>query len=177
MTIINDILLFWIENEHQTSSARENVPDPDNEPSDSQMPCLVIYIIDPFTYCQEWESMNRLSTLGLLRCYQDMLKALPEQLRQCTQLQVYIMSLVQRFACSSSNLHHLGEHSLSLVLLLPSFLSCVHGYRRLVVIFIYQYPVMNLIQMVFHLLYRLITLRYSMAQYSLPCSWSCSNNK
>ena len=81
---------FLTENEQQGCSVKDNTPEQENEPSDCHLPGLVIYMVDPFTYGQDWDNMTRLSTLGLLRCYQEMLKALPEPLQQCTQLQVSI---------------------------------------------------------------------------------------
>lgn len=55
---------------------------------DATDPCLVIYIVDPFTYGQEWEDLRRLAMLGILRLFHDMVQALPEHLRQNTQLQI-----------------------------------------------------------------------------------------
>ena len=55
-------------------------------PEDSAMPAVVVYLIDPFSYSQEWSELHRLAMLGLLRCYQQMV--LPPHLQNSTFLQV-----------------------------------------------------------------------------------------
>ncbi len=62
--------------------------DPDQDPSDADSPALVIYMVEPFSYGEEWEDANRLAMLGLLRCYQEILKLMPPHLQNSTQLQV-----------------------------------------------------------------------------------------
>ena len=56
-------------------------------PEDSStLPAVVIYLIDPFSYGQEWSELHRLAMVGLLRCYQQMV--LPAHLQNNTFLQV-----------------------------------------------------------------------------------------
>lgn len=47
----------------------------------------MVYIVDPFSYGQDSETISRLAMIGLLRCYQQM--ALPENLANNLSLQVY----------------------------------------------------------------------------------------
>ena len=60
----------------------------DEEEGDA--PSIVIYLVDPFTYGQEYEPWDvpRFAVLGLLRCYQELLRGLSEPLRQQVHLQV-----------------------------------------------------------------------------------------
>lgn len=52
-------------------------------------PALVVYLIDAFSYSQDWDDhLNRLSMLGLLRCYQQLHATLPEHLQNNMYLQV-----------------------------------------------------------------------------------------
>ncbi|XP_064647452.1 mediator of RNA polymerase II transcription subunit 13-like isoform X2 [Lineus longissimus] len=60
-------------------------PEPDE---DAEIPTIVVYMVDPFTYGNEWDELSRLSTLGMLRCYQEMVESLPETMRDHVQLQV-----------------------------------------------------------------------------------------
>ena len=54
-----------------------------------ECPALVVYIIDPFTYGQNSENeFDRLIKIGLLRCYLQLVKSLPDQLKQNINLQV-----------------------------------------------------------------------------------------
>ena len=67
------------------SSTRENVMEQE-VPENSTMPAVVVYLIDPFSFGQEWSDLHRLAMVGLLRCYQQMV--LPPQLQNSTFLQV-----------------------------------------------------------------------------------------
>ena len=56
---------------------------------------LVIYLVDAFLYGQQTSAADvddsnasRLAMIGLLQCYTSMLKAIPEHLHSCIQLQV-----------------------------------------------------------------------------------------
>ena len=65
---------------------RETIPEPEPPEDSSTLPAVVIYLIDPFSYGQEWSELHRLAMVGLLRCYQQML--LPPHLHNSTFLHV-----------------------------------------------------------------------------------------
>ncbi|CAH1800949.1 unnamed protein product [Owenia fusiformis] len=50
----------------------QNQDSESNEPT----PSIVVYIVDPFNFGTEFSDLNRLSTLGLLRCFQHMVKSM-----------------------------------------------------------------------------------------------------
>ena len=50
-------------------------------------PAIVVYIVDPFTY-EEPEAGSSVWTLGLLRCYLEMLQFLPPHIRNSVSVQV-----------------------------------------------------------------------------------------
>ena len=79
----------------QTKEPQQQEP-PDMDGDNNEYPSVVVYVVDPFTYGNDWEDINRLSTLGLLRCYQEMLTFLPEQIRSHVKLQV--ITLKHRYA-------------------------------------------------------------------------------
>lgn len=60
----------------------------ESEDSTAECPALVVYMVDPFTYSQEWDHLNRLAMIGLLHCYQELVKTLPEQMQNHVSLQV-----------------------------------------------------------------------------------------
>ncbi|KAH3888561.1 hypothetical protein DPMN_012599, partial [Dreissena polymorpha] len=49
-------------------------------------PVIVIYIVNPFTYGHDWD--DRLSMIGLLRCYQEIVQGLPEFMQNNVYLQI-----------------------------------------------------------------------------------------
>lgn len=51
-------------------------------------PFVVLYLIEPFTYGQRDSDLSRLAMFGILRCYHDLLRSLPEQMQRRVQLQV-----------------------------------------------------------------------------------------
>ena len=55
---------------------------------DIRQPHVVIYMIEPFTFTNLDEDTYRVSCLGLLRCYLQMVEGLPENLRNNINLQV-----------------------------------------------------------------------------------------
>jgi hypothetical protein len=72
-------------NQQNESSARESFPEHEL-PEDGSLPAVVVYLIDPFSYSQEWSPLHRLAMVGLLRAYQQMV--LPPHLLNNTYLQV-----------------------------------------------------------------------------------------
>jgi hypothetical protein len=55
-------------------------------------PAIVIYIVNPFTYGhQDWDDLNRLAMIGLLKCYQEIVQKLPEHMQKNVYLQVIIV--------------------------------------------------------------------------------------
>jgi len=55
---------------------------------DSEPPSVVIYIIDPFSFASDSLDLGRLTTLGLLRCYHQMLSLLSETTQLNVSLQL-----------------------------------------------------------------------------------------
>lgn len=54
-----------------------------------ECPAVVVYIINPFSYAaQDWDDLNRLAVIGLLRCYNEVLSMLPENMKNNIYLQI-----------------------------------------------------------------------------------------
>lgn len=61
----------------------------DHDPKDATgMPAVVVYMIDPFSYGNDYDQINRLAMLGLLRCYLELRSQLSDNLLNNIQLQV-----------------------------------------------------------------------------------------
>ena len=76
------------------------------EQEENEMPCVVVYIIDPFCYHHEWDEnhdISRLTQLGLLRCYNEMLQMLPDNLANNIQLQIVPLQSILEFKDTPNN--------------------------------------------------------------------------
>ncbi|XP_053203411.1 mediator of RNA polymerase II transcription subunit 13-like isoform X2 [Panonychus citri] len=69
-----------------TASHLQDSSELDDDPN--KQPVIVIYIVEPFTFANMDEEVYRLSCLGLLRCYAQMLNFLPEHLHNSINLQL-----------------------------------------------------------------------------------------
>ncbi|XP_015784141.1 mediator of RNA polymerase II transcription subunit 13 isoform X2 [Tetranychus urticae] len=69
-----------------TASHLQDTSELDDDPN--KQPVIVIYIVEPFTFANMDEEVYRLSCLGLLRCYAQMLNFLPEHLHNSINLQL-----------------------------------------------------------------------------------------
>lgn len=67
-----------------TSSLSESVQDDDER----EIPSVVIYLVEPFTLGSDQPELQRLSLLALLRCYQSILSAVPDNIRNNISVQV-----------------------------------------------------------------------------------------
>lgn len=106
---------------NQTPSKDQNpapstTQDPWEQDDDLQVPAIVIYMIDPFTYGKSQPDMNRLSTLGLLRCFAQVVRCLPEHMQNNVNLQIIPLEsiLTHTQSCDSSKqLDHLKSLAFS----------------------------------------------------------------
>lgn len=58
----------------------------------SYPPAIVVYIVDPFSYEDaDREVHSSTYTLGLLRCYMEMLQFLPARIRNAVSVQVRVV--------------------------------------------------------------------------------------
>jgi len=78
-----------ISGESSQSDGHRDQSGPEADHDDSgNSPALVVYLINPFTFGQDWGNLDRLVMLGLLKCYQQLVKNLPEHLQNNVYLQV-----------------------------------------------------------------------------------------
>ena len=80
-----------LEDANDSSSSKDSGMEleAEHEAGGGDLPAIVVYIVEPFTYFAEWEDMRRLAMLGLMRCFTSMLAGLPEALRANIHLQVH----------------------------------------------------------------------------------------
>lgn len=59
-----------------------------HEEDEREAPAIVIYLVDPFSMGSDQPELQRLACLALLRCFQSVITALPENLRSNISTQV-----------------------------------------------------------------------------------------
>lgn len=78
-------------NPHGTTGPND---DAGNDEDSSRQVSIVVYIVDPFSLPSTDQNRRTLATVGLMRCYSQMLQLLPDNLRQITQLQLISLDSV-----------------------------------------------------------------------------------
>lgn len=58
------------------------------EEDEGPPPAIMVYLVDPFSAGHDDPALHRLITLGLLRCYKQMLDCLPPQMQANVHVQV-----------------------------------------------------------------------------------------
>ncbi|XP_074640708.1 mediator of RNA polymerase II transcription subunit 13-like [Tubulanus polymorphus] len=79
------------EKDAETVNQPERATQSETESDDkdgASCPTLVIYMVDPYCYGQDYETTSRLSMLGLTRVFHQMKQNLPEQMQCNIQLQI-----------------------------------------------------------------------------------------
>lgn len=71
-------------------------PEMEPDSGEADPPAIVFYMVDPFSYGNDWQPITRLAMLGILRCFREMLEGLPEHLQQNTQLQIIPQQVMVR---------------------------------------------------------------------------------
>ena len=61
---------------------------------DTEPPSIVIYMLDPFSFASDSLDLGRLTTLGLLRCFHQMLQSLSETTQLNVSLQLVSLDAV-----------------------------------------------------------------------------------
>lgn len=61
-----------------------------HDDDDQEVPSVVVYLVEPFSLGSDQPELQRLACLALLRCYQSVLSAVPENIRNNISVQVRI---------------------------------------------------------------------------------------
>lgn len=62
--------------------------DTSHDDDEREAPSVVVYLVEPFSMGSDQPELQRLACLALLRCYQSLLSALPENMRSNVSVQV-----------------------------------------------------------------------------------------
>ncbi|KAG1662731.1 Mediator of RNA polymerase II transcription subunit 13 [Nymphon striatum] len=91
--------------------ATGSIQDPDPE-DELQIPAIVIYMVDPFSYMasgDEYSEVHRLAMLGLLRCYADLLKNVPEKTQNNIHLQIVSLESILNYGIDEDKSKNLDQ--------------------------------------------------------------------
>lgn len=76
---------------------------------DVNPPCIVIYVIDPFSIGYDSQDVQRLACLALLRCYSNILNSIPESVRSNINFQIISMESVMELGRNRERLRASDE--------------------------------------------------------------------
>lgn len=65
-----------------------------HEEESGEPPAIVVYLVEPFTLGSDSSDLQRLACLGLLRCFNTVLAALPDTVRANITLQVSLVARI-----------------------------------------------------------------------------------
>ncbi|XP_056640705.1 mediator of RNA polymerase II transcription subunit 13-like isoform X1 [Diorhabda sublineata] len=93
-------------------NANDPVPHDDDE---REVPSVIVYLVEPFTLGTDQPELQRLACLALLRCYQSVLAAVPENIRNNISVQIISLeSIVELNKARNRNRH--SDHMRALAL-------------------------------------------------------------
>ena len=82
-----------------------SLSDANVDDDNAEAPSVVIYMLDPFSFASDSLDLGRLTTLGLLRCYHQMLSLLSETAQLNVSLQLVSMDSVLQLGKDFNGAH------------------------------------------------------------------------
>lgn len=73
--------------------------DTGHDDDEREAPSVVVYLVEPFSMGSDQPELQRLACLALLRCYQSLLSALPENMRSNVSVQVSVYFVPKKMRC------------------------------------------------------------------------------
>uniref|UniRef100_A0A6A7FQQ3 Mediator of RNA polymerase II transcription subunit 13 n=4 Tax=Hirondellea gigas TaxID=1518452 RepID=A0A6A7FQQ3_9CRUS len=74
------------------------------EEDEGPPPAIMVYLVDPFSVGHDHPEMHRLITLGLLRCYKQMLDCLPPHMQANVHVQIISLESILELAAASHSI-------------------------------------------------------------------------
>lgn len=82
------MILFKDGESSKDSPPITNVTDSLHEDDEREVPSVIIYLVEPFTLGSDQPELQRVACLALLRCYQSILSAIPDNVKNNISVQV-----------------------------------------------------------------------------------------
>ncbi|XP_059615269.1 mediator of RNA polymerase II transcription subunit 13 isoform X2 [Phlebotomus argentipes] len=103
------------ENQRESLNTSSSTPNSHSDPLGSSEddevnpPCIVVYIVEPFTCLSNTSDKQRLAVLALLRCYSNILSSVPEGIRSNIQFQLISQESIMELGRSRDQLRFSDE--------------------------------------------------------------------
>nr|XP_023025414.1 mediator of RNA polymerase II transcription subunit 13-like [Leptinotarsa decemlineata] len=97
------------------SSPISNVMESFNDDDEREVPSVVVYLVEPFTLGSDQPELQRLACLALLRCYQSILAAVPENIRNNISVQIISLESIVELNKARDRIRH-SDHMRALAL-------------------------------------------------------------
>ncbi|XP_074027649.1 mediator complex subunit skuld isoform X2 [Leptinotarsa decemlineata] len=97
------------------SSPISNVMESFNDDDEREVPSVVVYLVEPFTLGSDQPELQRLACLALLRCYQSVLAAVPENIRNNISVQIISLESIVELNKARDRIRH-SDHMRALAL-------------------------------------------------------------
>lgn len=65
-----------------------------HEDDEREAPSIVVYLVDPFSMGTDQPELQRLACISLLKCFQSVLAALPDNIKSNISVQVSLLKLL-----------------------------------------------------------------------------------
>lgn len=93
-----------------TSSSNNGTAEPLGTAQDEiNPPCIVIYVVDPFSSGYDSQDDKRITCLALLRCYSNILSSIPESVRSNINFQIISMESIMELGQSRDRIRFSDE--------------------------------------------------------------------
>lgn len=108
-------LCFFVDMDSQrdglnTSSSNNGTAEPLGTAQDEiNPPCIVIYVVDPFSSGYDSQDDKRITCLALLRCYSNILASIPESVRSNINFQIISMESIMELGHSRDRIRFSDE--------------------------------------------------------------------
>ncbi|XP_018561806.1 mediator of RNA polymerase II transcription subunit 13 isoform X2 [Anoplophora glabripennis] len=83
-----------------------NVSESAHDDDEREVPSVVVYLVEPFTLGSDQPELQRLACLALLRCYQSVLAAVPENIRNNISVQIISLESIVELNKARDRMRH-----------------------------------------------------------------------
>ncbi|XP_044759811.1 mediator of RNA polymerase II transcription subunit 13 isoform X2 [Coccinella septempunctata] len=101
--------------EQSASATAASAVDLSHDEEEREVPCVVIYLVEPFSMGSDQPELQRLACLALLRCFQSVLAAVPDNIRNNINVQIISLESIVELGRSRDRTKH-SDHMRALSL-------------------------------------------------------------
>ncbi|XP_060523412.1 mediator of RNA polymerase II transcription subunit 13 isoform X2 [Cylas formicarius] len=98
-----------------TTLPSNSLSDMSHDEDDRDPPCIVVYLVEPFTLGSDQPELQRLAVLALLRCFQSVLAAVPDAIKSNISVQIISLESIVELNKARDRMRH-SDHMRALAL-------------------------------------------------------------